>query len=63
VHAPMAAAAVVAFRLLDLWFPLLAGGAAWGVMFRRHGRASSAVEVASPDPDMPGVLTQPAFAA
>lgn len=38
VSAPMAAAAVVAFRLLDLWLPLLAGGAAWGVGLRRHRR-------------------------
>jgi len=38
VGAPMAAAAVVAFRLLDLWLPLLAGGAAWGVNLRRHRR-------------------------
>ena len=71
VHAPMAAAAVVAFRLLDLWLPLLAGGAAWGATLRRHRRLDAelaaahdpGLEVASPDQDMPGVLTQPAFAA
>ena len=68
VHAPMAAAAVVAFRLLDLWLPLLAGGAAWGVMFRRHGRTpvldrAWLVDVAAPDPALPGLVTQPAFAA
>jgi uncharacterized protein (TIRG00374 family) len=38
VSAPMAAAAVVAFRLLDLWLPLLAGGMAWGAALRRTRR-------------------------
>jgi uncharacterized membrane protein YbhN (UPF0104 family) len=38
VSAPMAAAAVVAFRLLDLWLPLLAGGAAWGATLRHRRR-------------------------
>jgi uncharacterized membrane protein YbhN (UPF0104 family) len=66
VSAPMAAAAVVAFRLLDLWLPLLAGGAAWGATIRRHRRfdaqTASADEVAPADQDLPGLVPQPAFA-
>jgi uncharacterized membrane protein YbhN (UPF0104 family) len=40
VAAPAAAAAVVAFRLLDLWLPLLAGGVAWSGQLRRARRAA-----------------------
>jgi uncharacterized protein (TIRG00374 family) len=40
VSAPQAAAAVVAFRLFDLWLPLLAGAVAWSATLRRQ-RASA----------------------
>jgi uncharacterized membrane protein YbhN (UPF0104 family) len=43
VSAPQAAAAVVAFRLLDLWLPLLAGGVAWSMHWRRARRDCPAV--------------------
>jgi uncharacterized membrane protein YbhN (UPF0104 family) len=60
VSAPMAAAAVVAFRLLDLWLPLLAGGAAWGATLRRHRRDDARTAAESPTPI--DAAPQPAFA-
>ena len=61
VAGPTAAAAVLAFRLLDLWLPLLVGAAAGARQYRRNrargrrcGRARAPLLVA--------VLPQPAAA-
>ncbi len=54
VPAASAAAAVVAFRLLDLWLPLLAGALAGARQFRRNRAAEAATAaVAASEPDLP----------
>jgi uncharacterized membrane protein YbhN (UPF0104 family) len=64
VSAPMAAAAVVAFRLLDLWLPLVAGGAAWGATLRRHRRTDARAAALTAGTATPAELApQPVFAA
>jgi uncharacterized protein (TIRG00374 family) len=62
VSAPQAAAAVVAFRLLDLWLPLLAGGMAWSMHWRRTRRNTSAIVDVDADADRTTVAV-PVFAA
>ena len=62
VSAPQAAAAVVAFRLLDLWLPLLAGGIAWSMHWRRARRSASAIVDIDADAARVGVPV-PVFAA
>ncbi len=62
VSAPQAAAAVVAFRLLDLWLPLLAGGMAWSMHWRRARRALPTTVDIDVDADRAGVVV-PVFAA
>jgi uncharacterized membrane protein YbhN (UPF0104 family) len=54
VSAPQAAAAVVAFRLLDLWLPLLAGGMAWSMHWHRTRRFSPAIVDIDADADRAG---------
>jgi uncharacterized membrane protein YbhN (UPF0104 family) len=49
VTAPQAAATVVAFRLFDLWLPLLAGAVAWGASLRRNRAAARVAAVAADD--------------
>jgi uncharacterized membrane protein YbhN (UPF0104 family) len=48
VSGPSAAAAVVAFRLLDLWIPLLVGAAAGAGQYRRNRNAPADVVVEAP---------------
>ena len=55
VPGPSAAAAVVAFRLLDLWLPLLVGAAAGARQYRRN-RAIVPVTVTEPIDSGPPVL-------
>jgi uncharacterized protein (TIRG00374 family) len=61
VAGPTAAAAVLAFRLLDLWLPLLVGAAAGARQYRRNRAAAAAAVVLEP-PLLVGVLPQPAVA-
>ena len=48
VSGPTAAAAVIAFRLLDLWLPLLVGAAAGARQYRRNRAAAAAVVLEPP---------------
>ena len=60
VSGPQAAAAVVAFRLFDLWLPLLAGGVAWSVSLRRNRREANVTDI-SIEPARPD-LVEPVLA-
>ena len=63
VSGPSAAAAVVAFRLLDLWLPLLVGAAAGARQYRRNrSLATDAAAVIATDAD-PIEARQPVLAA
>ena len=52
---------MLAFRLLDLWLPLLVGAAAGARQYRRNRAAAAAAVVLEP-PLLVGVLPQPAVA-
>jgi uncharacterized protein (TIRG00374 family) len=54
VAGPTAAAAVVAFRLLDLWLPLLVGAAAAALEYRRN---RGPVDAVGPEPVTPAIVT------
>ncbi len=53
VPAPSAAAAVVAFRLLDLWLPLLVGAATGARQLRHHRAAGPGADDPVPSAPMP----------